>query len=105
MLERGEDYPVVEYLVEHTRYTPAFEEYEAYEREVGDEGYPMVNCGDCPMHPWMRALVGYDQPYFHLNDYPARVQRLVAVLAYHYRETVWKHMLDSPPRLLEDGQH
>jgi len=105
MLKRREDYPVVEYLVEHTRYTPAFEEYEAYEREVGDEGYPMVNCGDCPMHHWMRALVGYDQAYFHLNDYPAEVERLVAVLADHYRETVWKHMLDSPARLLMHGHH
>ncbi len=105
MLKRREDYPVVEYLVEHTRYTPAFEEYEAYERDVGDDGYPMVNCGDCPMHHWMRAPVGYDQAYFHLNDYAPQVERLVAVLADKYRETVWKHMLDSPARLLMHGHH
>jgi hypothetical protein len=105
MLKRREDYPVVEYLVEHTRYTPAFEEYEAYERDVGDDGYPMVNCGDCPVHHWMRALVGYDQAYFHLNDYAPQVERLVALLADKYRETVWKHMLDSPARLLMHGHH
>lgn len=105
MLKRREDYPVVEYIIEHTRYTPTFDEYEAYEREVGEEGYPMVNCGDCPMHHWMRALVGYDQAYFHLNDYPAEVERLVGVLADHYRETIWQHMLDSPARLLMHGHH
>ncbi|MFH1921453.1 MAG: uroporphyrinogen decarboxylase family protein [Planctomycetota bacterium] len=105
MLKRREDYPVVEYIVEHTRYTPAFEQYEAYEREVGDDGYPMVNCGDCPMHHWMRVLVGYNQAYFHLNDYTAEVERLVAVLSDHYRENVWKHMLDSPARLLMHGHH
>ena len=105
MLKRREDYPVVEYIIEHTRYTPTFEEYEAYERDVGDEGYPMVNCGDCPMHHWMRALVGYDQAYFHLNDYPNEVERLVGVLSDHYKETVWKQMLDSPARLLMHGHH
>jgi len=105
MLKRREDYPVVEYIIEHTRYTPTFDEYEAYEREVGEEGYPMVNCGDCPMHHWMRALVGYDQAYLHLNDYPAEVERLVGVLADRYKETIWKHMLDSPARLLMHGHH
>jgi len=105
MLKRRDDYRVVEHLIEHTRYTPAFEEYEAYEREVGDEGYPMVNCGDCPMHHWMRALVGYDQAYYHLNDYPAEVERLVGVITDRYKQTVWKHMLDSPARLLMHGHH
>jgi hypothetical protein len=105
MLKRREDYAVVEYIIEHTRYTPTFEEYAAYERDVGDEGYPMVNCGDCPMHHWMRALVGYDQAYFHLNDYTTEVERLVGVLTDHYKETVWKHMLDSPARLLMHGHH
>ena len=105
MLKRREDYPVVEHIIEHTRYTPTFEEYEAYERDVGEEGYPMVNCGDCPMHHWMRALVGYDQAYFHLNDYPSEVERLVGVLTDHYKQTVWKQMLDSPARLLMHGHH
>ena len=105
MLKRREDYPVVEYIIEHTRYTPTFDQYEAYERDVGEEGYPMVNCGDCPMHHWMRALVGYDQAYFHLNDYPAEVERLVGVLTDHYKETIWRHMLDSPARLLMHGHH
>ncbi|MHC4403635.1 MAG: hypothetical protein ACYTG0_28595, partial [Planctomycetota bacterium] len=55
MLKRRADYAVVEHIIENTHYEPAYEAYEAYEREVGDEGYPMVNCGDCPMHHWMRA--------------------------------------------------
>ena len=105
MLKRREDYPVVEYIIEHTRYTPAFEEYDAYERDVGEEGYPMVNCGDCPMHHWMRVLVGYDQAYYHLNDYAAEVERLLALLTDHYQETVWRHMLDSPARLVMHGHH
>jgi len=105
LLKRREDYAVAEYLVEHTEYLPAYEEYDAYEREVGDEGYPIVNCGDCPFHHWMRAMVGYDQAFFHLSDWPNEVERLVRVLADRYKETVWKHMLESPARLLMHGHH
>ncbi len=105
MLKRREDYAVAEYLIEHTDYTPAYEEYESYERGVGQDGYPMVNCGDCPFHHWMRALVGYDQGYFHLQDYANEVEHLLAVLTDCYRERLWPHLLDSPARLLMHGHH
>ena len=105
VLKKGEDYPVVEYLIEHTDYVPAPEEYEKYEVEVGAGGYPMVNCGDCPMHHWMRALVGYNQCYFHLNDYPNEVERLLGVLTDRFKETIWPCMFDSPARLLMHGHH
>lgn len=105
VLKRREDYPVVEYLVEHTDYVPAFDEYAAYERDVGDEGYPMVNCGDCPMHHWMRALVGYNQCFFHLADFAPEVERLLGVLTDRWKDTVWRRMIDSPARLLMHGHH
>jgi uroporphyrinogen-III decarboxylase len=105
LLKRREDYGVVEYLVEHTEYQPAYEAYEAYEREVGEDGYPMVNCGDCPFHHWMRGLAGYDQAYFHLNDFPNEVERLVAAITDRYRQTIWQHMLEAPARLLMHGHH
>ena len=105
MLKRREDYAVVEYVVEHTDYLPAYEEYAAYEAEIGEEGYPMVNCGDCPLHHWMRALCGYQQAFYHLNDFAANVERLVAMMTDRFRETVWRHMLDSPAKLLMHGHH
>jgi hypothetical protein len=105
MLKRREDYRVVEYIIEHTHYRPAFEEYRQYDGEVADEGYPMVNCGDCPFHYWMRALAGYNQAYYHLSDYTGEVERLLAVLTDQFRERLWGPMLDSPARLLIHGYH
>ncbi len=105
MLKRREDYAVVEYIIEHTRYEAAYDEYLEYEREVGDEGYPMINCGDCPFHHWMRALTGYNEAYFHLNDFPNEVESLLNTLTDRFKETVWQHMLDSPARLLMHGHH
>lgn len=105
LLKRRADYPVVEYLVEHTRYWPVFEEYERYEAEIGDEGYPMVHCGDCPLHHWMQGLAGYGQAFYHLNDFPQQVERLLGVMTDRLKETVWRYMLDSPARLLVHGHH
>ncbi|MBN2295930.1 MAG: hypothetical protein JXM70_26095 [Pirellulales bacterium] len=105
MLKRAEDYPVVQYIVEHTRYVPAFEEYEQYEREIGDDGYPMIIAGDCPFHYWMQQLAGYDNAFFHLQDHAAAVERLVDAITDHYRSTIWRHMQDSPARLLQHGIH
>jgi len=105
MLKDRRDYPIVEYIVEHTHYVPCFAEYQQYEIEVGEDGYPMVNCGDCPFHHWMRALAGYNQAYYHLCDFANAVERLLAVLTDHFRERLWKPMLDSPARLLMHGHH
>lgn len=105
MLKRREDYAAAEYIVERTRYEPTYAEYEAYDREVGDEGYPLVGCGDCPFHHWMRALVGYQNAYFHLNDHPREVERLLALMTQRDRERVWPLILDSPAKLILHGSH
>ena len=105
MLKRRRDYPVVEYIIEHTHYRPTFEEYGRYEQQIGQDGYPMVNCGDCPFHYWMRTLVGYDQGYFHLNDFTRQVEHLLGVLTDHLKDRLWPMMLESPARLLVHGHH
>jgi uroporphyrinogen-III decarboxylase len=105
LLKRPEDYGVVAYILEHTVYTPAFDEFERYEREIGDDGYPMVHCGDCPFHRWMQGLAGYEQAFYHLNDFPDVVERLLATLTDHLKASLWPLMVDSPARLLVHGHH
>lgn len=105
MLKRREDYAVVEYIIEHTDYAPTFEEYEAYEREIGGDGYPLVACGEGALHYWLRLLAGYNTGYYHLNDFPAEVEHLIEVITQRDRETVWKLMADSPAKLLLHGYH
>lgn len=34
--ESQKESPVVQYVIEHTRYVPTFDEYERYERETGE---------------------------------------------------------------------
>lgn len=105
MLKRREDYAVVEYIIEHTDYVATFDEYEAYEREIGQDGYPLVACGEGAFHYWIRLLAGYNNGYYHLNDYPSEVEHLLEVITQRDRETVWKLMVESPARLLLHGYH
>jgi hypothetical protein len=65
----------------------------------------MVHCGDCPFHHWMQGLAGYEQAFYHLNDFPEVVERLLTVYTDCLKATVWQLMLDSPARLLVHGHH
>jgi uroporphyrinogen-III decarboxylase len=105
MLKRREDYTVVQYILENTEVLPAYEDYAQYEDEIGERGYPMVHCGDCPFHHWMRALAGYENAYFHLHDFPAEVEQLLTVMTQRDREIVWKTITESPAKLILHGVH
>ncbi len=100
-----EDYAVVEYLVEHTEYLPTYDEYLAYEEEVGDDGYPLVHAGDCPFHHWLQRWAGYNRGYFDFHDYRRQVEHLLEVMTQVDKERVWPLVVQSPARLILHGVH
>jgi len=104
MIERTEDYPVVEYIIEHTDVLPAYDAYLAYEAEIGDRGLPLVAIGPDPMYRIIQDLIGYNQAYFHLHDEKERVLHLYEVLRAHALE-VQRVVVDSPARLVLHGEH
>jgi hypothetical protein len=101
----AEDYKRWEYVVEHTYYDPTYEDYLAYEAEVGDDGYPMVNAGDCPFHYYLLHLVGYNEAYFHMVDHANEFEHLMTVMAQVERERLWPVVAESPARLILHGSH
>jgi hypothetical protein len=103
-LKSEEDYDIWMYVVRNTVYIPAYEEYEAYDREIGDDGLPMVSVGDCPFHHWLQSLAGYQQGYLHLMDFRPRVEALLQVMAEKDRE-MWEVVAQSPAKLFLHGQH
>ncbi len=104
LIKSVDDYPVVEYLVEHTRYIPTHEAYLAYQTEVGVAGLPIVPLGQDPMNHIIQELIGYNAAYFHLHDYPAEVAHLFEVLDAKSAE-MQQIALDSPARLFLYGEH
>ena len=100
-----EDFAAVEYLVEHTHYTPTYGEYNQYEARIGDDGYPMVSAGDCPFHYFLQKLAGYQNGYYLLADYPDEVEHLMATMEEVEREYLWPIIAHSPARLILHGVH
>jgi hypothetical protein len=104
-LKGPEDYRTWEWIWEHTYWDPAYEAYEAYDAEVGQDGVPMVGVGDAPFHHFLLNGVGYGNGFYHLADYPQEVEHLLAVMTEVQRERMWPVVADSPARLLLHGVH
>jgi len=100
-----EDYKVWEYVVEHTHYDPCYEDYLAYEQQVGDDGYPMLNAGDCPFHYYLLHLVGYNNAYFHMFDHANEFEHLMTVMTQVEKERLWPVVANSPARMILHGAH
>ena len=104
MIKGPQDYPAVEYLIQHTEIVPSYDEYLAYEAEIGEDGLPLVSIGADPMYRILRELIGYQHAFFHLHDYPDRVFHLLGVLTEQAMQ-VQQVVLDSPARLILHGEH
>jgi hypothetical protein len=99
------DYRAWEHVVEHTEYVPTYDEFLAYDAKVGAEGLPFVIGGDCPFHAWQIRLVGYEEAYLHLNDFPATVERLIERMTACEREKLWPIIAGSPAVWIQHGVH
>jgi len=105
MIKGPEDFAVVEYLVENTHYNPTYEDYRAYEAEIGEDGYPMVAAGDCPFHHFLQKLAGYQNGYYLMFDYPDEVEHLLMTMEEVEREYLWPVVAGSPAHLILHGVH
>lgn len=104
MITAPEDYPVVEYLIEQTEIVPAYDDYLAYEAEIGERGLPLVAMGPDPMYRIIQDLIGYNDAFFHLNDHPDLIMHLYEVLRAEALE-IQDVVLDSPATLILHGEH
>ncbi len=104
MIKEPEDYPVVEHIIQHTEVIPTYEEFLEYEKEVGEDGVPLVRIGSDPMFQILKDLVGFNNAFFHLHDYPDRVSRLLEVLTEHALE-IQQVTIESPAQLISHGNH
>jgi len=104
LIQGPDDYGPVEYIIEHTEIIPTYDEYGAYEREIGDDGVPLVAIGQDPMSRFLLELAGYNTAYFHLRDYPELVHHLLGVLT-DQAHIIQKVTLESPAQLILHGAH
>lgn len=104
IIKGPQDYPPVEYIIEHTSIIPTYEDYLAYDAEVGYSGVPIVPIGQDPMSNILWDLIGIEQAYYHLADYQEMVEHLLGVLIEEAQD-IQKVTLQSPAKLILYGEH
>jgi hypothetical protein len=104
-LKQAADYKVWRYIIEHMHWDPVYDAYEAYDREIGDDGLPMIAAGDVPLHDFLLNLAGYEQGFFHLADFADEAAALLDLMTEVQRERLWPVLLESPARLYLHGVH
>ena len=104
LIKRQEDYPAVEYLIEHTSIIPIYDSYLAYEDEIGEAGLPIVPIGQDPMNRILQELIGYNTAFYHLYDYPSLIAHLFEIVQAKALE-IQQVVLDSPAKLILYGEH
>lgn len=75
------DYPIINYVMEHTDAVDNFEEYRKVRDEVGEDGMTMtgVRLWSAPQRV-MREILGYERFFYELADRPAEVEGLLEVM-------------------------
>ena len=103
-LKTARDYKTLEWVFEHMRVIPTYEAYLAYDREIGEDGLPLMQMAFSPFWDFLEVFAGFDNAYYHLSDYHTEVEHLLNCMEEVYRERLWPVVADSPAQMiLTDG--
>jgi len=105
LLKGPDDYTIWEWVVKHRRYVPAFDEFRAFDADLGDDGLPVVQIEGVPIYDFLDVLVGFNDAYYHLVDYPDEVDHLLTVMAEVHRDRLWPLASASPAQAILNGTH
>ncbi len=80
MFKSEKDYPVIEYILQHT--TPVLDpDFDKARSAVGEDGIMMTGAGRAsPAQRIMRDLMGFDKFFYELTDHPTKVESLFEVM-------------------------
>jgi hypothetical protein len=79
--------------------------FDALDRRTGDAGLPMLICGPAPAHLVMLRFAGYEQFYYHVSDFPGKVERAIRELDAVFRRDLWPAVRQSSARVVLHGAH
>jgi hypothetical protein len=98
------DFPVVKWLLDHSRIVADYGSFESREREIGDQGLAMGMLGRLPFQRLILDFLGEERCFFLMYDEPKRfgslMDQLVAI-----DEEVLRVGLESPAFMLEYGDN
>ena len=99
LLKSVDDYPIVEYIIEHTTLVPEHEQVDALMKEFGNDGVVLASMGYSAPLKLMREYIGYDNCFFHVVDHPQLFERLLAAVEEQGRR-IQQIAADSPASVI-----
>ena len=104
MIKTDGDYEIVEWIYQHSRVVPTYEKFLEFDAECGDEGLAFVNTPWNPAFYLFGQLIGWNDCYYHLQDYPLQIDHLLTVMTDFYWE-IHRACAHSPAPVINHGAH
>jgi hypothetical protein len=97
-------FKIAKYVFENMKFIPLYDEFNEYQKEIGETGEAFPHAGYDPFWRLMEELVGLSYVFFIQCDYPDQVDMLCDVLGERQNE-LQQLLVDSPARTFVHGAH
>ena len=104
MVKEKKDYKILNKLIESIEFKPEYDTFIKYDQKNGNDAYPLIHLHLCPIHILMMQYVGYNNIFFHLNDFPEVVEDTLFLMNEKWKE-LWKIAANSPADFIMYGSH
>lgn len=97
-------FEVAKYMFENMKFIPLYDEYNEYQKEIGETGEAVPQAGCDPFWRLMEEFIGLSHVYLTQSDYPDKVDMLYDVLA-EKQDELHELLVESPARVFVHGSH
>ena len=104
LLKKPEDLDIYHYVLDHTVMEPAYEELESTLAAVGDEGTCEASGTWTPMQDMIEFLLGVENFYYFMNDYPDQMRQLMEHM-HELRLEQYRILAKSPAPIVITGEN
>jgi hypothetical protein len=80
LFKTPQDYPVIKYILTHTKIEENLEEFEERVRWVGEDGIVCPLVSYSPAHELMQKYFGYEKFYYEIADHPSQIEELLELI-------------------------
>lgn len=98
------DYAIFEEIMRNRVYEPDYESYRQYDRQIGENGLPLVILNVIPVHEILLYWTGYEAGCEQLYTDPSVIEHAIQVANETHRR-MWEVVAQSPCELVLYGAH
>jgi hypothetical protein len=100
ILKDDDDFRVVKWMLDHAEIVPSFEQFFAYEKEIGDDGFTIGYVERVPFQRLLIDFMGEERAIYWMHDDPRGFELLLDILTEQGIEGI-KIALDAPSLVID----